>query len=1180
MIHKKYLFSVLVIGFLAATLLIPGVNAELMSTTTDGAYTIVTWTYVSGITGNNTWTVPVYVTEVEYLVVAGGGQGGGGAGSVGGAGGGGAGGIRHASGFSVSGTLGVTVGDGGTVNSIRGATGGNSAFSTITAYGGTGGAAYGTIPSAGDGGSTGGGGGNPTESTAPPVISPVQGYVGGVGQSAGEWGGGGGGATQAGQTGIGAAGGTAGAGGAGFTSSITGSAVTYAGGGGGGSWTGTGGAGGAGGGGTGASGGVGGTAGTDGLGGGGGGTKNTDYGRDGGSGVVIVRYLTPVGGISRFSSQNLTQATNTTSRGWEGVAPFTMQFTNTSNFVPTSYVWNYTQVGSSNPVTFNSSTFYSPVYTFTSDGNYSIKLNATNPSVSNISTQITWVNVTASPVAAFSANTTTGIVPLAVQFTDASTNATDWYWQLGDGNISTEQNPQHLYEVVGVFNVNLRARSGGVEDWENKTAYITVTEPLTIDYNANILFDESILYVANLTPKTAIVNIVNVTNASFVLGQIEYDPTYWYPKNIRANSSLSDTVVTSSISGTTANYNISRTYGFEATSPLSLVDFDVVYTTYAAPGTTSTWNHTLSSSGTRYFNSTLYEFGIAHEMVTTPLDWEILPEFSGSPLVVSVGTPVNFTDASAGYPTKWSWNFGDLTTSSSQNPSKTYSAIGVYDVTLTASLLANTSVTNSTTKIAYINVTAAPPPAPIAAFSANETTVMLGQPIRFTDESLFTPTSWLWDFGDTGGSIQQSPDYSYSGTGTYNVSLTATNAQGSDSLTKTNYITVIPLVAPVADFTANVTTGAVPLSVQFTDTSTNLPTSWYWQFGDGNTSVLQNPTFTYSAIGDYTVNLTTYNGAGNNKTSKVAYIHATTYSGFNQQDIVMDPVFTLTIHITDSSDGSPIPVSTVTTSDGQSFITTNGTAIFSVPYSVVAVYVTSTGYYGASTSYVMDSDRDETIQLTESRDEYFQPVTSLPKEVQFHVQTLFGAPIPNANVSVYGYVTTTGNWDWVVTLLGMELDKAPINQSTMFGDTDINGDITFLMIPSTKYSVTTTASGYSFTPMNIAVNDRTYTIVSDFNSTGWWGSDTNEQLDVNITVSKTVVNKTYGTINVTYNDPNLVTVSGNIYIYRPNTTRGGANVLVATMPITGNSFQNWTGVPINAITGADYIVQVEAVTST
>ncbi|HAF30325.1 MAG TPA: hypothetical protein DCG75_14885, partial [Bacteroidales bacterium] len=85
------------------------------------------------------------------------------------------------------------------------------------------------------------------------------------------------------------------------------------------------------------------------------------------------------------------------------------------------------------------------------------------------------------------------------------------------------------------------------------------------------------------------------------------------------------------------------------------------------------------------------------------------------------------------------------------------------------------------------------PQAPVADFSASETTVLVGSSVSFTDASTNSPISWSWSF--TGGtpstSTSQNPTVTYNTVGTYTVSLTATNAQGSDTETKTAYISVV-----------------------------------------------------------------------------------------------------------------------------------------------------------------------------------------------------------------------------------------------------------------------------------------------------------------------------------------------------------------------------------------------------
>jgi len=67
------------------------------------------------------------------------------------------------------------------------------------------------------------------------------------------------------------------------------------------------------------------------------------------------------------------------------------------------------------------------------------------------------------------------------------------------------------------------------------------------------------------------------------------------------------------------------------------------------------------------------------------------------------------------------------------------------------------------------------------------------------------------------------------------------------------------MAAPIAGFTGMPNYGEVPLEVQFTDLSTGLPTSWLWTYGDGETGAIQNPTHTYTDVGNYTVTLAAIN---------------------------------------------------------------------------------------------------------------------------------------------------------------------------------------------------------------------------------------------------------------------------------------------------------------------------------
>jgi len=165
------------------------------------------------------------------------------------------------------------------------------------------------------------------------------------------------------------------------------------------------------------------------------------------------------------------------------------------------------------------------------------------------------------------------------------------------------------------------------------------------------------------------------------------------------------------------------------------------------------------------------------------------------------------------------------------------------------------------------------PNLPVADFSASPTSGKAPLNVKFTDTSTGTPTKWKWDFGDGTTSTKQNPTHKYSKAGVYTVKLTVTNAAGSNTATKSNYITVTGTSqAPVADFWGWPLSGKAPLKVTFTETSKGSPTSWKWDFGDGKSSTEKSPIHTYSAAGTYTVKLTSTNAAGSSTKTKWNYI--------------------------------------------------------------------------------------------------------------------------------------------------------------------------------------------------------------------------------------------------------------------------------------------------------------------
>ncbi|MGO9690240.1 MAG: PKD domain-containing protein, partial [Syntrophobacteraceae bacterium] len=237
--------------------------------------------------------------------------------------------------------------------------------------------------------------------------------------------------------------------------------------------------------------------------------------------------------------------------------------------------------------------------------------------------------------------------------------------------------------------------------------------------------------------------------------------------------------------------------------------------------------------------------------------------FIASPTSGTVPLAVSFTDSSTGDITGWSWTFGDGGTSTLQNPSHTYSNPGTYTVTLIAIGPGGNS-NPQTTSIAVI------PPPPVANFSASPTSGAVPLAVQFTDASTGSVTSWSWSFGDGGTSTIQDPGHTYTNPGTYTATLIA-GGPGGNSNPQTTSITVVS-PPPVANFSATPTSGTAPLSVQFTDASTGPVTNWSWVFGDGGTSTSQDPIYTYSTPGTYTVSLTATGPGGANTNTETNYI--------------------------------------------------------------------------------------------------------------------------------------------------------------------------------------------------------------------------------------------------------------------------------------------------------------------
>ena len=238
---------------------------------------------------------------------------------------------------------------------------------------------------------------------------------------------------------------------------------------------------------------------------------------------------------------------------------------------------------------------------------------------------------------------------------------------------------------------------------------------------------------------------------------------------------------------------------------------------------------------------------------------------------ISDGTQASFT---------YLWDFGDPgsganNTSTLMNPTHVYSGVGPFNVNL--QVTSGAGCVHDTT-IVMNNIH----PQPIANFSANKTSVCIGETINFTDLSNGldgTVNQWRWDFGDASTSTVQNPTHAYVINNNYTVSLYIINSNGCNSDTMRQVMTVLD--PPVADFSFGAPDCATK-DVTFTDAS-NAPvgslTTWTWDFNDGTPLVVNNTnapfTHVFALTGTYNVVLivTTNNGCNSAPKSLPVDIH-------------------------------------------------------------------------------------------------------------------------------------------------------------------------------------------------------------------------------------------------------------------------------------------------------------------
>lgn len=387
----------------------------------------------------------------------------------------------------------------------------------------------------------------------------------------------------------------------------------------------------------------------------------------------------------------------------------------------------------------------------------------------------------------------------SVMFADISTgNPDQWYWDFGDGNSSTEQNPVHNYNSIGPFLVCLTiwADSGfctdttcheinndstmlGCTNW----FFYETTDSLTFDFSGGSLPEAQSYFWDFGDGATGNGQFTNHTylplndSVQVILTTITTEPT----TGDSCVAITSQTIWVGSQSSGCTNW-------FDYTTPDNLT-FN--FTGYSQPPAIDyLWDFGDGTTGSGSAISHTYNTGSPGFKTVTlttnvygPAGGDTCTAVSDQQILVGNNTPCNasftwqnavndpftvyFTDNSTGLITSRSWDFGDGTGSVQTNPVHTYAAPGEYEVCL--SILSDSLgfiCTDSACDILSVNLNLN------AAFTiVLDTLSGLQRNYFFYDNSTGDPDSFHWDFGDGSTSTEVNPQHQYSETGNYNVCL-------------------------------------------------------------------------------------------------------------------------------------------------------------------------------------------------------------------------------------------------------------------------------------------------------------------------------------------------------------------------------------------------------------------------
>lgn len=551
----------------------------------------------------------------------------------------------------------------------------------------------------------------------------------------------------------------------------------------------------------------------------------------------------------------------------EGCKPLNVNFTNTSTSQGSSVQNTIWDLGDG---TILSTSNLQVSHVYQQAGNYTVTMVVTdenNCQQTRVFSNLVSANNNTPEVAFSATDTTFCSLPYQTQFINQSqtVGSVNYLWNFGDGTTSAQTNPTHQYESPGNYTVTLTATyPSGCSDALSKLEFIKI-----IDQNTPYFTVNKTEACANeqLTFNNTSSNIASITlwdfgdgnsdTGSIVTHEYQNFGTYTVRMINIFGGGCQDTLIRTNYifisESPTANFS-SNTIG-ACSAPLT-VNYTNLSTGLAPltyqwnffPGGSTQQNPVRNYNSNGAFDTRLIVTNALGCKDTLRLNDYIVIEnptasFTALQATTCLPSQVNFTNTSLStLPiSTYQWNFGDGNISSISNPNHTYTSQGSYTPSLT---ITNSLGCTSTFSLPTQIVSA---PVPNTNFSTVNTTVCAGNATPFNNAST-NGLTWQWLLDGVASSTQQNPSFTFTDTGLISVTLIAGNNGCFDTLTRQDYVEVngpLNVFSIVRDCNN-------PFQIQFNDNSIG-ETSYFWNFGDGTTSNLEDVSHTYSVPGTYVV---------------------------------------------------------------------------------------------------------------------------------------------------------------------------------------------------------------------------------------------------------------------------------------------------------------------------------------